>query len=257
MKPEQEYTYRATRHDRVYQHGAEVAGLAVEQFGPFPTALFVAGLHGDEAGIIEPLYTMLDTFTGTGIGDHIRVMQANPEAVKRATRTVDGVDLNRQFIDAVSVDHPQAKLLADTIRTHQDVYTVFSFHEDRDQDGFYMYYHPFDADFGQNDQLILNLKDRLCGAIKDAGFGTFSGIDDPGLQNTVVDGFIAYPADGVPDKTFEMWAANAKGNGHPHMRRSFVFEVPSSMTPERKQEMLHIVFETFILPYLAKNERGD
>jgi hypothetical protein len=93
------------------------------------------------------------------------------------------------------------------------------------------------------------------------GFDTMTGVDnpdDPDLGNTIENGYIYTPfhnADGSrrrSDRTLEMAAVELAGvgDGLLRLKRSFCFEIPGNLVPERKTLMLQIIEEEFLKPLL-------
>lgn len=231
-----------------------VYSLKIERIGERPTAAFMAGIHGDEGSIIPPLREIMKALSEhleKPIGDHIHCLEAHPEALVQKSRVVDGIDVNREFGLTTNPDHPHASRLATVIHNHPDLHTLFTFHEDTEDDRFYFYYQPPTREFGEQDRVVYELRDRLLEKVQALGIGLYNDIDDPTLGNMVVNGFSLCPADGVHDGTFEMWAVNKTYVNHPNLTRAFAFEIPGKLSHEKKIEILAVVFTDFIVPYLA------
>ncbi|HLD25408.1 MAG TPA: succinylglutamate desuccinylase/aspartoacylase family protein [Patescibacteria group bacterium] len=228
--------------------------LRIERVGSRPTAGFLAGLHGDEGSIIPALrevMRILGEHPDRPIGDHFHCLEAHPEALARGTRMADGVDLNRLFHASPSIDHPKGQALAELLHAHTDLHTLFTFHEDTEDDRFYFYYHPATKELGESDTNVHTLRDRLLAKVQDLGVGLYTDIDDPDFGNMIVNGYVERPADGELDSTIEMWAVNKTHVNHPSLTRAFAFEIPGKLPQEKKSELLAVVFTEFILPYLS------
>lgn len=235
-----------------------ITTFRIERVGERPTAVYLAGLHGDEASIIPALrevMRMLSEHPDRPIGDHVHCLEAYPEALVAGTRAVDGVDLNRIFDHSLAIEHPRGKELADLLHAHTDLHTLFTFHEDTEDDRFYFYYHPATKELGESDHVVHTLRDQLLIKVKDMGVGLYTDIDDPTLGNMIVDGYVERPADGVLDRTIEMWAVNKTHVNHPSLTRAFAFEIPGKLPHEKKCEVLAVIFTDFIVPYLAAQSR--
>lgn len=235
---------------------AERIELVVERVGERPGVMFLAGLHGDEGGVIPPLRGILTELTADPsrpLGDYIHLLEACPQALEKRTRAVDGVDLNRQFFASPTIDHPYAGKIAEIIHAHPDLHTLFTFHEDTEEDGFYFYDHPSTTEFEEKDAKVHAIRDRLLGKVQALGIPLYTGIDGPGLGNVVVNGYVVCRADGAHDNTLEMWAVNKTHVNHPNLTRSFAFEVPRRLSQEKKNELLATIFTDFILPYLDQH----
>ncbi len=236
------------------RYGRDGSRLTVERFGKEPTSMFVAGIHGDEYEIILPLKRILEQRTATKpqlFGSHIRVMEAFPKALHAKSRKSDDADLNRQFGVKHYPDYPQAKLLADCLLEHKSLTTLFSFHEDLEEDRFYFYYQPSRDDTGDLDPTIEKLRGNLISRVESMGIPLYDGIDDIDLGYWVDRGFCAVAADSSHDDTFEMWAIRNELHDHPSMKRAFLFEVPGKLPVAKKELLLQAIMDTFVEPYLA------
>lgn len=235
------------------RYGRDGARLTVERFGQEPTSLFIAGIHGDETDIIEPLRRILKEKTATDprlLGAHLRVMEAHPKALQQHTRKAGDIDLNRQFGVKHYPDYPQAKLLADCLLEHKSVDTIFSFHEDLEEDRFYFYYQPTREAEGTIDRELDMLRENLITRVEALGVPLYDGIDDIDLGFWVNRGFCAVASDALHDNTFEMWAVQKELHEHPSMKRVFLFEIPGKLPVERKEILLRTIMDTFVGPYL-------
>ena len=195
------------------------------------------------------------------------------------------IDLNRQFpipedakswgdvYDALS--YPEAKLLTKMMQDNPDIQYTFVFHEDPrwggheqatpgveqlGRDGFYFYDVARDARTDRDKQIIDGLKTNLSTALTDEGFSLFHGVDDPtdpALGYVADHGYIYQPnvdEKGVRklDGTFESAIVEFGRLGLSNIDRAFTFEVPGKLTSERKTQMIEIITNTFITPFLVK-----
>lgn len=239
------------------RYGRDGARLTVERFGLEPNTLFISGIHGDERDIIAPLHRILAEKTATDprlFGSHLRVMEAHPKALQQGTRKAGDIDLNRQFGGKNYPDYPQAKLLADCLLEHKSVDTIFSFHEDLEEDRFYFYYQTTRDDTGAMDPTIDALRERLVTKVESMGIPLYNGIDDIDLGYWVNRGFCLVSSDALHDNTFEMWAVQKELHEHPSMKRVILFEIPGKLPAERKEELIRTIVDEFVTPYLRKNQ---
>lgn len=249
MHPETTNSPHITEYTR---HGPDGAHVTVERIGCNPTIFFVSGIHGDEHEVIEPLRNLLNEKAVTQpacFGSHARVLIAHPSAVETASRTVNGIDLNRQFPMKVDPDYPQAKLLTESFLEHKHVHTLFSFHEDPLEDRFYFYYQATKDDAGNMDLVIKDLRDALISQVESLGIPLYDGVDDIDLGYWVDRGFCAVAADSVHDNTFESWVVQKEIHGHPAIQREFLFEIPGTLPIEKKEQLTRVILDHFVGPY--------
>ncbi len=219
-----------------------------------PQVGFVTGLHGHEAVVIGIVRTALNhrTVTGELKYSHIRISHAHPAAIHARTRDGDGVDINRQFpVPGEMPTHPRARLLrlcTDKFPLHY----MFSFHEDHEDSPapFYFYDIPQHTDDSIAEDLVHRLRKNLVGVIKKQGFGTFTGSDAPDLGNWITDGYVQTTASDHYDTTYETHLVDLGARGLGSVKRAFVFEIPGCGTRAEKQLHVHLVLDTFILPFL-------
>ncbi|MFZ2024682.1 MAG: hypothetical protein WAV51_00140 [Microgenomates group bacterium] len=213
-----------------------------------------------------------------------RIRMNNTKEVKRGGKVGRKMDINRQFPipeDAKSWDdvydalsYPEAKLLLTMVKDNPDLKYLFAFHEDLEfghndqvasvteslaRDGMYFYDTPPDARTDADKQMIDGLKTNLATALTDVGFSLFHGVDDPtdpALGYVADHGYIYQPnvdEKGVRklDGTFESAIVELGRLGLTDIDRAFSFEVPGGLVLERKKQMMEIITNTFILPFLA------
>lgn len=240
------------------RYGRDGARLTVERFGVEPSSLFISGIHGDETDIIAPLHRILAEKTATDpklFSSHLRVMEAHPKALQQGTRKAGDIDLNRQFGGKNYPDYPQAKLLADCLLEHKSIDTIFSFHEDLEEDRFYFYYQTTRDDDGKMDTVVDRLRENLVNSVESMGIPLYNGIDDIDLGYWVNRGFCLVSSDALHDKTFEMWAVQKELHEHPSMKRVILFEIPGKLPVDRKEALMRTIMDQFVEPLMAvKNE---
>lgn len=234
--------------------------LHVERVGTSsPTSLFLSGIHGDEWGVIEPLRKLLDEKTAINpacFGPHIRALEACPQALMCHSRTYHNVDLNRQFYPTSLPEHPQAKLLAEAFLAHPEIQTVFSFHEDPEDDRFYFYYQPASEDiYREDERLTEGLRKQLFASVEAMGISLYDGIDDIDLGSLIEHGYYAIPTESF-DRTFETWAVRRDLHNHPSINRMFLFEIPGKLPSDTKEKLVRHILDEFIEPFLARS-RND
>jgi hypothetical protein len=236
-----------------------------------PVCMFLAGIHGHEGGVCNPLKKILNS-----LPDHfpsrLELLKANPPALKQNVRGIEGEDVNRDFSDKVNRQSWISKEIIDLVDQYPNIDYVFSFHEEMDSEGyrdktgggietfvrdpnsFYMY-DAFNANENAEDD-IAPIYNSLFASLIEQGFSLYNGYDDykddPGETvqlNPVVNGYCPQPSNkkGFEDGSFENWVITQG------MKRSFVFEIPSGLTAERKQEMIEVIFKKFIIPFLLSS----
>lgn len=204
-----------------------------------PHVLFMGGLHGDEYEVIAPLQKCLVRYSSQ-IPDYIYIPQASPSAVKRRTRVNKyGRDLNRCFVERTPDE--EARSVMNIVRAHT-FRLAFVFHEDPDQDTFYVY-----------DSKVLNREalDILIGHIIEVGVGLYSGVDDPSdptLGHILKDGYVTVPPDRskLPNGDFWDWS---QVNGY--VKRLLFPEIPGKASMEVKERLVDIVFRDLVVPLVG------
>ncbi len=214
-----------------------------------------------------------------------RVRMKNGKEVRQGGVLGRKIDLNRQFpipSDAHSwrdafgaVVYPEAKLLLTMMKDNPNIQYVFSFHEDPEfghkdhpkpgveqltRDGVYFYDMPHDARRDTDKAMVGEIKTTLGNALTEAGFTLFHGVDDPNdpaLGYFADHGYIYQPlintqGERTIDGTFESAVVELGRLGITNVDRAFSFEVPGGLAPQRKTQIIDIITNTFILPFLAK-----
>lgn len=195
------------------------------------------------------------------------------------------INLNRQFPINEQVEDfdsarramtwPEARLLATATADLPNAKYIFSMHEDPEysldlgqaeeldskEQGFYFY----DVHYSYNDdpdkELVMKLKEELANELKRNGFYIKSGVDDPNDPNLGFEadhGYINQPIinknnqmDEV-DGTYETAMVALGQKGVISVERAFCFEIPGKISRKRKRELLGILQEKFILPFLKE-----
>src|SRR3989339_1542312 len=242
--------------------------------------LFISGIHLDE---LETSNILKGWFKNNphAVPNSLKVLRANPEKTDESERGVlkwtwrgkKPVDANRGYgiPDKVTKNYWVSEEIKDRIKDYPDLEYIFSFHEDienegyrkegdkvvdfnKDNDSFYMY-DIFTRNEGSD--RVLPLFDELRKTLRQTGFGLYTGLDDykPGTHETVQgnpvhDGYC--PQESVLDGSFENWMVDEGEHGLNKVKRSFIFEIPKNLTTERKQEMIKIIFDKFIIPFLKQ-----
>ncbi len=200
--------------------------------GKHPRYLIISGTHGDEYGVIAPVQQALEG-AHDELGDFVYIPQVSPSAVAQKTRhNADGVDLNRHFIDDPVYDEVIA---VQQILTKYHFETCFSFHEDPEHSGFYMY----DSNALENDALA---HIRACLTKEDIPL--FTGVDDPHDEVLGLEITEGYRGNVDPTKhtgPLESWLVT-EGIAD----RVFGFEIPGSADQSVKDTIVKHLFSCFI-----------
>lgn len=246
-----------------------------ESSGPSSRFMFFSGIHLDEKGASVALKNWFIT-NENAIPDTLKVFQANPESLKRKKRGItrwtwhgpEIIDANRYFSNEIS-NYWVAEEIKTITAQHPNLKYSFSFHEEADKKGyrekddgmietfirnpnsFYMY-DAFNAEESTSDE-IMPLYNSLASTLTKQGFSLYSGFDDYNKNpketvqlNPVNNGYCLQASDkkNFLDGSFENWVVTQG------MKRSFVFEIPSRISEEKKQLMIKIIFNKFIIPFL-------
>lgn len=197
-------------------------------------------------------------------------------------RIAKKINLNRQFpisenvqsLDQAIQDFtwPESKLLAEATKDLPNAKFIFSMHEDPEyskdfgegqeldsDEGFYFYDMYYSDQEDTDKELVLQLKENLANKLKEAKFYIMSGIDDPNDPSLGLEadhGYIEQPIidkDGQMnevDGTYETAMVALGQKGLLNIERAFCFEIPGKINQERKLELLNILQEEFIIPFL-------
>lgn len=217
--------------------------LTYFQKGENPQLLIHAGLHGDEHSVIPIVQAMTEKYESQ-LPDFIFVPTVSPSAVALQTRkNARGLDLNRGFLETASGSNPSdPEVFLNMQLVHPFHFPLLvSFHEDVEFDGFYMY----DSQFPYHRHDIY----AFCEHLRRQDIKLFTGIDDPKDPvhgYTVVNGHVIWgihwndPLNG----TFDDWAIK---NGI--VDRLIMPEIPTSLSAEKKKQVIESVFIELILPF--------
>jgi hypothetical protein len=150
------------------------------QKGEKPSLLILSGTHGDEFKVIESVTSFIkDKYEN--LPSFLFIPAVSPSAVKQKTRVnVNGVDLNRIFKGSIQ---DKEAIAIQTILNPFHFKISLSFHEDPENESFYMY----DSGLFEPEQLQV-FKDLL----HTSNVLLFSGIDDsedPLLGLTIQEGY--------------------------------------------------------------------
>lgn len=250
-----------------------------------PRVMMVGGLHGDEWDILEKaLETMRDLpwnrveAWNTHVLASIRGLREAEVPPEQGNK----VDLNREFKlegDEKSIgdilarlNYPEAKLMVELMRKNPGIEQVFSFHEDTeyfpDKDdpaikperytrgGFYVYDIAFD---GRNDPQQAAVRALVADLVKELASRNFKihhGPDDPNdpVLGSSDDGYNYQPVrkEGKRnyDNSYEAAVVEMGGLGLNKVKRAFAFDIPAELSAIRKMEMLAVIKDSFIRPYL-------
>lgn len=239
-----------------------------EVIGSNPIGMFLAGIHGHEGGICTPLSNVLNNLSGDFL-PRLELLLANPKALKMGVRGIDKKDINRDFIKNKRKKSWISKEIMELVALNPTMDYLFTFHEETDDKGYRdkkgggieKFNRPEDAFYvydaynvkESNQEEIMPFYESLASTLVEHGFSLYTGYDDfkkckkETVQlNPVINGYCPQPSDKnkFEDGSLENWAITQG------MRRSFAFEIPSGLTPERKQEMVQIIFDKFIIPFL-------
>ncbi len=246
--------------------------ILYEVIGSNPVGMFLAGIHGHEGGVCTPLSNVLNAVSGDFL-PRLELLLANPKALKMGVRGVDKKDINRDFRKNKRKKSWISKEIMELVDLYPTVDYLFTFHEetddkgyrdkaggeieifDRPDDSFYVYdaYDPRES----NQEEIKPFYESLTNTLVEHGFSLYTGYDDYKRSkketvqlNPVIDGYCPQPSnkDNFEDGSFENWVITQG------MKRSFAFEIPSGLSAERKQEMVEIIFQKFIIPFISKKQ---
>lgn len=201
--------------------------------GKRPGLLLLSGAHGDEYAVIDSVHKAVDAL-GEKLPDFLYIPEVSPSSVAvRLRANFRDRDINRQFVDGT--DCVEALAVMELLGTHK-MDTCISFHEDPEQEQFYLY------DTGEFSKEELS---RMRDAVKSCRVELFSGIDDPEdeyLGFEFREGYCPHVgSDGEPRGPLETWLIRQK-----IVKRVFGVEVPGKVAPEKKDKIVHCLFECFL-----------
>jgi hypothetical protein len=195
--------------------------------------LIVSGLHGNEGGVIEPLFDFLHHWENTS-PSIVFIPDMCPSALKKRKRN-NVFRRNENRIFGLGIHDPENSIVKKIITDHAPYDLVVSFHEDPELPEAYLY------DVGKDDPAI-RLKEWQQG-VKEAGINLLNGVDDPNdraLLNVFVDGYNLAPV-ALQNGQFEHWVVKE------HLaKRSLTIEIPSSAAKEQKKKLIEVSFQQLI-----------
>lgn len=208
------------------------------EFPRNPSLLFIAGFHGDETECISALSECLERYI-TDLPSFLYIPYACPSAVQLKRRANQhGRDINRSYYH--ESEDEEASALMQFLQPYS-FRTVYSFHEDPDQQSFYLY-----------DMAIEPEKESfqsLFSAISAAGTPIFTGIDDPddmSLNVPIENGYIGFKENigmKIEHGFFNEFTFNT-GKSERHI----TFEIPGNVSQAQKQGIVQQIFNSYILP---------
>jgi hypothetical protein len=248
-----------------------------ERIGPNPKLMYISGIHGNEGIVGRLLKTWLNRLwkeCPEQYSDNIRVVEANPDALKKDKRSVGIPDMNREFREG-GRNYWAVQEIKEILTLFPNIEYVFSFHEETDKFGyrdkingkgierfprnpnsFYLY----DAYDREKPHLDINfILNSLKTELVNHNFTLYSGYDDhkkwkkETVQlNKVENGYCFQDpqSEKFNDGTFENWVVGEGLQNRNKVKRSFVFEIPSYLSEEKKALMIEIILKKFIIPYL-------
>lgn len=192
--------------------------------------LIVSGLHGNEGGVIEPLFTFFNQYENPTTSV-VFIPTMCPSALqKRERNNARGHNANRIF-DTNSND-PENNVVTSIIIEHAPFDLVISFHEDLE------YPHTYVYEMGK--QCSKTQLKKWQEAVKKIGIHVLNGVDDPNdidLRNTFVDGY-HYKSHPKQNGQFEDWVV-----AYRYAKRSLTIEIPSSASKDQKRSLIRLSCE--------------
>ncbi len=251
--------------------------IRVEVIGDNPTSVFIANLHGHEYKVGARLRSAMNRLLLSDpscLGDHVRIFNAHPEAVKARTRLgLHNTDANRSFPHPFL--HPGRESTAPIVETlmgelkrYPNIRLLCSFHGNVEEpkkpsQAFHLYdCTPSDQNANQSifstyqQVLIKEIESReeFRGPYKSA---IHDGLDDPDLGNIISHGYVRQIAETDNDGSLEIWASalalrrNGASPTFPYLDRALVLEIPDKLDFPVQQRQIQTVFEKLIIPYLS------
>jgi len=183
--------------------------------------LVTSSLHGNEGGVIEPLFTYFQQHTELSVSIVFIPIMCSSALKKRRRYNTHGNDANRIFHKR---DDSENMTIKHIIQTHAPYGLAISFHADLEYSEVYLY----ETGEKESSECIRRWQD----GIKKLGLSLFSGVDDPNdtiLQLTFVDGYNF----SSPDKheQFEDWVVS-----NHFAQKSFTVEVPAQTSKTQKEK---------------------
>ncbi len=205
--------------------------------GKNPCLLLVSDIHGDERGVIDSVKRAIEKHR-EHLPDFLHIPEVSPSAVALGTRVnSEGVDINRHFIERTACAEAQRAM--DSVRGRAFA-ACFSFHEDPEHPGFYVY---------DSGTLRAETLAELRECIRGAGAELFSGIDDSRdelLGHEIREGYKPNIDEARHYGPFEGWLVR-EGVAS----RVFGVEVPGSVPQNVKDAIVDVVFQCLVLRHLT------
>lgn len=208
--------------------------------GEQPTLGLFSGTHGDEWQIIASVEKMVNTHL-TELPNFLYLPETSPSAVSQKSRlNSEGIDLNRGF-----TKEPTSREVLDImtiLRPHHFKLCV-DFHEDVEDPGVYLY----DTQDIEGSQVLANFREQVSQIAP-----LYSGLDDerdPSLGGHIYKGYRSmnppkkdYQGNYIYEGFLDYWALIERKT-----ERWMTLELPTSLTPAQKDQLVEIFFQTFIL----------
>lgn len=219
---------------RKYQY-ADIEYYAHSSLKSPKKLLVVSGLHGDESGVIEPLFHFFDSCSEIPYSI-VFIPEAYPSAVRRKKRNnVHERNGNRLF--GTDIQDPEKDMVEKIVTTHAPYDLVVSFHEDTQYPQTYVY------DVGQ--RKIEPFWDNWRKAMHTIGIELLNGVDDsddPALRYVFVNGY-HYTLTPKNSGQFEDWVVMNN-----FTERSLTIEIPAFVPSEKKKDLIYLYFMELIFP---------
>ena len=205
------------------------------QQGKNPKLLILSGTHGDEYEVIESVKKSIKHYK-KNLPSFMFIPEVSPSAVKLGTReNINMVDLNRSFFE--NTKEQEAKDVIKLLSKYK-FETCLTFHEDVDENRFYMY----DSENIEDTNTLKSLRKK----IKDLGVQLYSGVDDPDdpvLSYEIVEGYKSVRPKDYPANSglFDEWAFQAG-----IVNRIIYIEVPGKLTLLAKDKLVDAFFDWWV-----------
>ncbi|PWU24002.1 hypothetical protein C5B42_01105 [Candidatus Cerribacteria bacterium 'Amazon FNV 2010 28 9'] len=205
------------------------------KYPPTPKLLVVSGLHGDEAGVIEPLFLHLTT-QEKELPPTLFIPVMSPSAFERKQRkNKHGNDVNRIF--GLNTGDTEEQVASSIVKAHAPYNLVVSFHEDHEYSQVYVY----DVGTTPCEPDISSWRN----AIHALSLDLLNGIDDPSdadLGYRFEEGY-NHELAAKNSGEFEHWVIQE--NFAP---RSLTLEIPAHATSYQKRGAIEATLQHLILP---------
>lgn len=191
-----------------------------------PELLVVSVLHGDEEGVVVPLFQLLRQSQHI-LPPYMFVPVMSKLAQQAGTRdNAEGLNFNRAF--TLEPAPPEVQTAKDFVRTFGPFPTVLSVHEDNELDGTYVYYEGQPADPRRLEEWRKEVKQQ--GHRLHTGFDD---LDDLALGMWAEDGYIRHAHSENTPQMFESWMVVQA-----LAQQAITLEIPMHVQPEKKYQLL-------------------